>query len=167
MADNSLATSEFSVDRRSILQYLFLGKGIWWIAICALLMAASVAAAFIDLAYLIIGLMVCLIVTPGVMAFLYFFYALQPATAINVCPHSLLISEECITAVISPMPDDDKAEPKRIVFDTSGIIGMDDMGGSVIVRLGGSTGVLWLQKSAFEDSAQFEAAVEMCIPRSR
>ncbi len=163
-SDKELTTGEFSIDRRSILQYLFLGKGIWWIATCALLMAASVAAAFIDLAYLILGFMVCLIITPGVMAFLYFFYALQPTTAVNVCLHRLVISRKSIKVIIMPPSDEENGEPKEVAFNASGIRGFEDVGGSIILKFGGSTGALWLPVSAFEDRMQFEEAVEMCVP---
>lgn len=90
----------------------------WLIGLASLLLAAAIASAA-NWMFAVAGLMLVLVVAPGIMAILYFAYALKPATALNVLPHKLIFTEAGIQADIDPMApigDEAPADPKTVVF---------------------------------------------------
>lgn len=73
----------------------------WWIAILALLIAGSAAAAVVaDWRWIVVALMLALIITPMAAAFLYFSFGLRRECYVNILPHSAVISPSGIEVAL-------------------------------------------------------------------
>lgn len=67
------------------------------LTILGVLTALSIAAAvLVDVRAVIIAFMILCLVLPMVMAFVYFYHALAPATALNLLPHSLRVVDQTL-----------------------------------------------------------------------
>lgn len=114
MSAPQIVTEEFTVSRSKFL--MLMAECYALRPLTALAIAALVAAALgiaIDLRWLIIGLMVVCIVTPMVIAFLYFNYGLRPESFVNIVPHTVRIEPGavCVEAVFRENAADDNDPP--------------------------------------------------------
>ncbi len=133
----------------------------WLVALSSLLLAAAIASAA-SWMFAVAGLMLVLVVAPGVMAVLYFAYALKPATALNVLPHKLLFLDSEIEVLIDPMPPlegEEPSEPKRVVFAMSEIKETAAFRDGLSISLG-SKGFLWLPYYSLEGPGALRVLTE-------
>lgn len=107
------ATTVFRVGRAKMMLNLAMQRGAPVICILALLILAGIILALtVDIRWGILALMIVFIVTPMVMAFLYFYYGLRPESFVNVMPHKVffLPGEAVVTLLI---PEDEPEQEKE------------------------------------------------------
>lgn len=109
------ATTVFRVGRAKMMLNLAMQRGAPIICILALLILAGIILALtVDIRWGILALMIVFIVTPMVMAFLYFYYGLRPESFVNVMPHKVFFfpGEAVVTLLIpEDEPEQEKDEP--------------------------------------------------------
>lgn len=119
-------------------------------ALSILIIAAAVVAIF-DIRWLIVALMLICIVTPMVMAWLYFYYGLRPECFVNILPHRVLINTKGIKVFLLQGEEEEYKETEY-VFDRAALkpftIGMKSITVPVS-RKNRITGFLILTSDAF------------------
>lgn len=147
-----IETAKFRMAQSRMASRLVAAYGRPWLSgLASLLLAAAIASAA-NWMFAVAGLMLVLVVAPGIMAILYFAYALKPATALNVLPHKLIFTEAGIQADIDPMApigDEAPADPKTVVFGIDEIKETAAFSDGLSISLG-SRGFLWLPYYSFE-----------------
>lgn len=81
----------FSVDRGEVFKALLLSPSSGWPvwATLAVGLIVTAAGAAVDARFVMLGLMICVAVTPGLVAFVYFSHTLDPEMVANLLPHTL------------------------------------------------------------------------------
>lgn len=116
--NESYTTGQFSVPRSAVLRAGLSRHTPLIAALVCVPVAVCVALALIfDLRWLIVMFMCLLIVSPMVLAFLYFRYALSPRCYPNSFPHTATIDEGGITLSgtieIPALPDKDEPDSEQ------------------------------------------------------
>lgn len=93
-----LTTPLFSVGTGTMFRFLLLRRcGGLLGATAAAGLAAVVAGVLLDLRFVVVGLMVWMLVLPGLAAFCWFKYGLSRVNCLNLRPHTLTLDEGGIT----------------------------------------------------------------------
>ena len=133
----------------------------WIIGLASLLLAAAIASAA-SWMFAVAGLMIALVVAPGIMAVLYFAYALKPATAINVLPHIMVFADSEIQVIVEPMQTvdgkPDKA-PKVIGFAVAEIKETATRSDGICIYIG-TKGFLWVPYYSFESPDSLRQVID-------
>lgn len=152
MAPMRIETLKFQMSQGRMASRLVAAYGRpWIIGLASLLLAAAIASAA-SWMFAVAGLMLALVVAPGVMAVLYFAYALKPATALNVLPHKLIFTDSEIEVLIDPMAPlegEEPSGPKRVAFAMRDIKETAAYRDGISISLG-SKGFLWAPYYSFE-----------------
>lgn len=83
--------SPFSVERAVVLKTLLFSPSCgWpiWTALAAGLLLVCMGCCY-DVRYVVLGLMLCVAILPGIVAFIYFSRTLAPDMVPNILPHTL------------------------------------------------------------------------------
>ena len=87
---------------KKLLQILFLQYGIGWTVIAILgIIVFVLLGCLIDFRFLILALIWIFLLLPLVVAFLYFFYGMDPLTAFNTMPHKILASRDSLSTLLT------------------------------------------------------------------
>lgn len=154
----------FYMPHSKMLAYLFSVHGKVWLIVAASIVIALIilSIALHDLRYVICGLMVIFIIIPMIMSFLYLNYALIPAVAFNVLPHSLQLDGDGINILIYPKKSaskdkeitEEEHDPVSKIIKYSDLINYTVGLDSVYFKLSGN-GFLYIPTAAFESQMQF------------
>lgn len=91
--NNELTTTRFRISNFKFALLLFrLLAGWWLLPLIIIFITAIILSVAVDLAYAIVALMVLLILTPSLMAFLYIYYGLAPNCWMNIIDKELYLS---------------------------------------------------------------------------
>lgn len=172
-----ISTDIFNINAKAISHTLvtLYGKK-WFMPTFGVLLPMVLLGAIFDLRWVIVALMILFIVLPMVLAFLFFYYGLDPVSVVNSPPHALEFGDNAITVYIYEMvecsPDTDSSssspENKNPDFKTKAIKEIDYCGikdfivglSQVILRTSvPGNGFLIIPLSAFPDKMQFELAI--------
>lgn len=118
----------------------------------AIVIAGGFVGAFFDMRAIILALMAVFILTPMLLAFLYFKYALSKGCMTNTLNHSICFSTHEIRVDILPRQFDDEEETKTVsyAFSLENVKKVSATASELIVHLSGSdNGFLWIPYSAF------------------
>lgn len=127
-------------------------------SVALLAIPALIAGIFHDIRWLIIFLMICFILSPMLMAFLYFYHGMRPSTSSNVALHRLSFTPEGITVTVyaEETPNDEASHettPKPLhsaLYPYSAVKELSTGPNAVIIRLSPPyNGFLWLPYNAF------------------
>lgn len=153
-------SGKFRIPQSIIIRQLFFRYGLKYTAITgAVWLILLIAGCIFDLRLIILSFMILFIVFPAIAAFLYFFYGLQPATALNSMEHSVAILPSAIKVTIYPSTtdnDDDNRETIERVFPQSLYAGYSPTNGGIVICLR-SQGLMIVPYSAYEDTEQFKS----------
>lgn len=120
---NASESKEIKMSSKKLLSVLLLQYGYpWFIAAFAGLILFVVLGFASDLRFFILALIWLFLLVPLVVAFLYFFYAMDPLTAFNAIPHKIIDQDDKVTVRILPEEnpyDTDNSETPESV-DNSG-----------------------------------------------
>ena len=95
--NNELTTTRFRISNFKFALLLFrLLAGWWLLPLIIIFITAIILSVAVDLAYAIVALMVLLILTPSLMAFLYIYYGLAPNCWMNIIDKELYLSSSGI-----------------------------------------------------------------------
>ena len=157
-----IETTKFRMPQgRMVLRLVGAHGSPWIIGLASLLLAAAIASAA-NWMFAVAGLMLVLVVAPGIMGVLYFAYALKPATALNVLPHQLLFTDSEVTVIIDPMKPlegQESEEPKRVVFSLSEIKETAAYRDGLSISLG-PKGFLWVPYYSLEGAGALRELTE-------
>lgn len=152
-----------------------------WIPIASmalLAIPALLAGIFHDIRWLIVFLMICFILSPMLMAFLYFYHGMRLSTSSNVALHRLIFEPEGIKVTVYALETSDNRhdtvdndsngnepipEPLHSTnYPYTAIKEVSTGPDSVILRLSPPYGgFLWLPYTAFGKSEMFSKALGM------
>lgn len=149
-----------------------------WVPIASvalLAIPALIAGIFHDIRWLIIFLMICFILSPMLMAFLYFYHGMRPSTSSNVALHRLSFTPEGITVTVyaEETPNDEvsheeashETQPKPLhsaLYPYSAVKELSTGPNAVIIRLSPPyNGFLWLPYNAFANQELFTEALRL------
>lgn len=103
--------NEFKIPSSSILMILAMRHAFWPALLILILFFASIAVGiFVDYRWIAMAFILLCLVLPMIAAFLYFWYALKPATAFNTLPHTLSLTQDALIVrmrVIPPVEEED------------------------------------------------------------
>lgn len=80
----------FKIPHSSILTYLLMREGFLILLFLGTLTLLSIVLSiFVDLRFIAIAFLIIAVITPMVIAYLYFYHALKPLISFNVLPHTV------------------------------------------------------------------------------
>ncbi|MDE7346722.1 MAG: hypothetical protein K2N48_08295 [Muribaculaceae bacterium] len=122
------APEPFIVGRGTVLKNLLLipsvGWPIWLVFFTGLVI--TLAGCFNDVRLLVLGLIICICVTPAVVAFIYFSRTLSPDIVPNLLPHTLERRADGYTLRIWRRPDPEDESESATTWMESGSISLYD-----------------------------------------
>ncbi len=162
-------------------ELVFRYAGIWMVTLLVIALAGLAAGVSVDFRWLIIALMIVFIVIPMLLFFFYYSYGLRRECYVNALPHSIIVSDNGITAEIvlpsrSKAAEDDASKAsanediKRVEeFFPYEIMSEFNIGlNSAIIPLRGKgKGFLWIPKYAFEKTEDYFHALDCVEKRIR
>ena len=125
----NIATSEFRISRSRLLYtaLMFRHGALFGGSVAFVVTAGFFLSIFVDWRFLLVAAMLLLIAVPGVMALLYFNYALSPRCFPEVWPHTVTFTDTGfkVEGTLPPLPapeSDAEDEVKRMLMTANGII---------------------------------------------
>ena len=92
-----IETGEIKMPPKKLLSILFFQKGIIWLIIALTGVALFIILGItLDPRFYVLTLIWIFLFFPLIIAFLYFFYGMEPLTAFNSIPHKLIFSKDAI-----------------------------------------------------------------------
>ena len=143
-----------------MLSLLFMQNGIPWLILAfAGILIFIVLGLVLDLRFFVLALIWVFLVIPLLVAFLYFFYGMQPLTAFNTIPHKILFDSSELRIQIIPYEEEkDTYEEEEIqtgnhvkdyvVFNNE--LKEIKSGGNYVILFFKNKGWLWLPLYAFD-----------------
>lgn len=98
---------------------------LWWVA--ALPIAVLFVLSLSEIRFLFVAFMLLLIVFPGVLAMVYFRWALSPEIAVRTIPQRITRGDDGFTIEYQPQPDD-RFTPPRENISKEEIVQVEDTG---------------------------------------
>lgn len=113
-AAETVTTDRFVISRGEFAKAMFMRYGKQYIIVCLALIIAAGVAAYFDIRFLILALMVIFIITPMLAAWLYFNHGLRPENVLNILPHTItfLPSELLVSLYILPSSKESDASDR-------------------------------------------------------
>ena len=162
-------------------ELVFRYAGIWMVTLLVIALAGLAAGVSVDFRWLIIALMIVFIVIPMLLFFFYYSYGLRRECYVNALPHSIIVSDNGITAEIvlpsrrkAAEDDASKASANEDIKRVEEFFPYDIMSefniglNSAIIPLRGKgKGFLWIPKYAFEKTEDYFHALDFVEKRIR
>lgn len=162
-----IETKEIKMPPKKMLSILFLNYGSLWSALAFGGFAVWIILGFtVSLKFFFLALIWIFLLVPLVVAFLYFFYGMEPLTAFNSIPHKIEFSpDQLILKFISQNPDDidgqeEQTIEKKYIVKKSDYIKMKS-GADYILLFFKPKSWLWLPVEAFNNMDDFKEAISM------
>lgn len=173
---NGYTTDKFRMGGGAFAAMMFRHYGHRWAWAFAILCLAAGVAAFFDLRWGIVVLMIVFLIIPMAMAFMYFNYGLQPVNAFNTLPHTVTLKDAGLIVEAFPAKgsddDTDDAETSKTGPSISRTIPYYRLGpvkaglSSVVITVDGKPKTyIWLPPKAFENDRQWSDAVKYLISK--
>lgn len=146
-----VSTNEFRMKTSRYWTTMLLHDATGWLAVfLILLVALTVAGAFIHWSYALYFFAFSLFLFPFIMIVPYMKYSFMRLTPVNVTPHVLTLRKDTIEVTF---PESER----RHTVSLENLKGYKIMPGGVLIPSGGEgDGWLWLQQSAFETPEEFQ-----------
>ena len=109
-----IETDEIKLSPKKLLGILFMQYGSPWLIAILVGIALFVVLGFsVDIRFFVVALIWIFLVVPLLVAFLYFYYALDPLTALNAIPHKIRYDEKEITVVVIDKKEEEEVETSK------------------------------------------------------
>lgn len=168
-----IETKEIRMAPKQMLTVLFLQYGMPWLWVSlAGIIVFIVLGAVVDLRFFVLALIWIFLVLPLMMAFLYFFYGMEPLTVFNSIPHRVRFEDGNLFIHVvrkggreeekeETETNEDREENEGREYQYNGAI-FDKLnkGGDYIILSAKKQGWLWLPYSGFENIEQLNTIVE-------
>lgn len=133
MISDEYTTEYFRITSSTYVRRCFsLWMDKWWWTL-AIPLSILLVMAIGDIRYLIVAFALALIVYPGIMALLYFNYALRPSAAYALLPHRIILSDKEIA--IEYEPSDEYPVPIKQYIPFKSITRMENQGDYLILEI--------------------------------
>lgn len=169
-----LETEIFRMGNRNFAFHMVSLYGKPWLVGSVILVALStVFALTIDLRWAIIALIILFLVTPALLMFLYFFYGLNPVSAINVIDHRIRISDKGIEIDLFQTFLDEESGKEALRLSSTQNFAFESLEetvtglSSIIMSLRRpGKGFLWLPAHSYASPEDFAQAAKMIIEKT-
>lgn len=150
---------------RFILELLFRYAWIWLLLLSLGAVAGLVLGVVMDLRWLVISLLIICVVTPMVLAFLYYYYGLRRGCYVNAVPHRIVIDDSGLIArLVTGVRNSDSEEEfvtRDELFPYESLKRFTIGSNSAIVPLREKgAGFLWIPADAFGDPEHLAALLK-------
>lgn len=166
-----IETKEIKMPPKKMLSILFLqnGSAAIWIALGGIIVFL-VLGICVDHRFLFVVVLWLFLISPMEIAFLYFFYGMQPLTAFNTIPHRIIFNPKEIKIIFIPIEkpeqkkEDEKDSEEPVQPERNYIIKIDEYekmktGPDYILFFFNKKGWLWLPVSSFERYEDFKEVI--------
>lgn len=167
---HTVVTGRFSMPHTAFAKALLMRHGLGWAVIMCCMALAAVLASVItsDMRWLLVGLMIVFIVTPLLLAILYFNHGLRTTAVINVQPHRIAVTTEALNVemFVMPDPDDDTSLERtvRYAFPKADIAPYSTDGEGIFIPvLRPEKGWLFIPYSSFGSPQELKEATCMLL----
>lgn len=152
-----IETLEIKMPSKKMLSILFLQYGMPWMVTAIVGLAIFIVLGFlIDFRFFMLALIWLFLILPLVIAFLYFFYGMNPLTAFNSLPHKILFSDSEIKVRIREnIQEETEPEYKDYTLKKEQF-SRYKTGADYVLLFFKQKGWLWLPVSGFENITQFK-----------
>lgn len=157
-------SKEIRMQPKKMLTVLYLNYGIkWTIAGLAGITVFIVLGLALDLRFLILALIWIFLIYPLMIAFLYFYYGMEPLTAFNTMPHKLVFDDDGILVRIIEKENDARAENDEISYKEYKACLKDfktiKQGPDYVLLFFGKKGWIWVPPEAFDSFDAYKEAI--------
>ena len=160
-----IETGEIKMPAKQMLSVLFMQNGLIWflLGIVGIIVFIFLGVA-VDPRFYILALIWLFMITPLVVAFLYFYYGMRPLTAFNSIPHKLFFSENTVWVHLISITEEGKDEEcsvdkKDYSVGKDSFTGMKT-GGNYVLLFFNKAGWLYLPVSSFNTVDEFRDAIK-------
>ena len=152
-----IETAEIKMPAKRMFSTLFTLNGTLWVSIAlAGIILFSIIGAAVDARFFILALIWIFLILPMVVAFLYFYYGMQPLTAFNMIPHRLKFNNEELTVEFIEENEDGKYHDNRKdYFLKRGECEAVKWGADYLLLFFHKKGWLWVPLDGFESIEAF------------
>ena len=160
-----IETREIKMPPKKLLSVLLMQYGLPWIAAAGIGLIVFVVLGFsIDYRFFILALIWLFLLTPLVVAFLYFFYAMDPLTAFNAIPHKIIDDENRLRIrFIHPENQDerptDHSEQKDYLIEKEELVETKS-GPDYFLLFFRHKGWIWLPINAFNQTSDLKSLLQ-------
>lgn len=152
-----IETLEIQMPSKKMLSILFLQYGMPWMVIAIVGLAVFIVLGFlIDFRFFMLALIWLFLILPLVIAFLYFFYGMNPLTAFNSLPHKILFSDSEIKVRIRENTQEETEPEYKDYTLKKEHFSRYKTGADYVLLFFKQKGWLWLPVSGFENITQFK-----------
>ncbi|MCH5228291.1 MAG: hypothetical protein J1F16_10850 [Muribaculaceae bacterium] len=159
------ATRELKMPSKQMLQVLFLQNGMPWISITAAGIVVFILCGIIfNIRFFVVALIWIFMVIPLVVAFLYFYYGMNPLTAFNSIPHKVIFDDSKVTLEFIDPQEKENEENNSISPRKEYTISREEFlemknGGKYVLLCFKKKGWIWLPTDSFEEFKQFKDVI--------
>ena len=163
-----IVTKEIKMSSKKVLSFLFLEYGIFWIGAAAVGAFIFIILGFaVDYRFFILTLIWIFLLVPLVVAFLYFFYGMEPLTSFNAMPHVInFYGPELGVKVIHENSNTEESSETNMstVVSKEYKVALADFkkmktGGDYVILFFKKAGWIWVPVYAFDTVTNFQNAL--------
>ena len=161
MATDAIVTNVYRIGASAYVRRL-LSAWLWrWWWALALPMCAAIFAGLYDWRWWVAGVALALVAYPGVLAIVYYYYALSPDAVRAILPQHASFTAEGVTFTYLPLDEDCTAPAPRFISWTD-VSQWEDSGSSLLLRLrGAAMSSLEVPFSAFQSRDHQRAVLDL------
>lgn len=164
-------TFEIKMPAKKLLTVLFLQYGRWWaVAALAGVILFVILGVSVNIRFLMVALIWIFLLVPLVVAFLYFYYGMDPLTAFNAIPHKLIFEDDNhIKVRISKIEKENENEmevsreenynQKEYIASGSNFRELK-YGSDYVLLFFNKEGLLWVPMNAFPSMENFKQTIQ-------
>ena len=159
-----IETMEIRMPSKKMLSILFMLYGMPWIGSAFFGFIVFIIIGFIiDYRFLVLSLIWIFLLVPLVVAFLYFFYGMDPLTTFNCMPHKIIFDDEELTVRL--LDKEHKEGVAEQCYKDYKIKNQEykkvKRGSDFILLLFHDKGWLWVPSCAFDSPENFKSALSL------
>lgn len=156
-------TKEIKMPPKKLLTVLFYQNGVVWMLAALIGFCVFIILGFVvDYRFFVLSLIWIFLLIPLVVAFLYFYYGMDPLTTFNSMPHTLSFGGNEVKVKLIPLNETEegaKETIKEYTVDINDFQGIKN-GADYVLLLFGKKGWVWLPVIGFDNIEDFKATVE-------
>lgn len=162
-----LTTTDIKMAPKKMFHVLLMRYGLFWIIFAlAGIVVFVVLGCLLNLKFLILALIWIFMILPILMAFLYFFYGLEPLTAFNCIPHKIFFRSGSLSVRLMDIEDQEIVEAEKEKKDY--IAKREDFkemmsGPGYVLLFFKKIGFLWVPVNAFDNLDSFHTAINTFV----
>lgn len=154
-----IATKEIKMNSKKMLGVLFMQYGMSWaIAAFAGFILFIILGATVNLKFYMLALIWVFLFVPLVMAFLYFFYGMNPLTAFNSILHKIYFFDDRLSVVLVSENEEEEAQSKEYTVKKTSFSQLK-FGSDYILLFFNKEGWLWVPFSCFDLKDDFNKII--------